>query len=48
MVQQLAYSLAHVMNILISVINQPIVIQVAVGTNFFEIAKLRALRLLLI
>jgi methylmalonyl-CoA mutase len=46
MVQQLAYSLAHVMNILISVINQPIVIQVAVGTNFFEIAKLRALRLL--
>jgi hypothetical protein len=31
----------------IPVINQPIVIQVAVGTNyFFEIAKLRALRLL--
>jgi methylmalonyl-CoA mutase len=44
-----AYSLAHVNEYFnrIPVINQPIVIQVAVGTNyFFEIAKLRALRLL--
>jgi methylmalonyl-CoA mutase len=43
------YSLAHVNEYFnrIPVINQPIVIQVAVGTNyFFEIAKLRALRLL--
>jgi methylmalonyl-CoA mutase len=49
MVQQLAYSLAHANEYFnrIPVINQPIVIQVAVGTNyFFEIAKLRALRLL--
>jgi methylmalonyl-CoA mutase len=48
MVQQLAYSLAHANEYFnrIPVINQP-VIQVAVGTNyFFEIAKLRALRLL--
>ncbi|WP_016989837.1 methylmalonyl-CoA mutase subunit beta [Flavobacterium sp. ACAM 123] len=49
MVQQLAYSLAHANEYFnrIPVISQPIVIQVAVSTNyFFEIAKLRALRLL--
>jgi methylmalonyl-CoA mutase len=49
MVQQLAYTLAHVNEYFnrISVINQPITIEVTVGTNyFFEIAKLRALRLL--
>ena len=48
-VQQLAYTLAQVNEYFnrISVINQPITIEVAVGTNyFFEIAKLRALRLL--
>jgi methylmalonyl-CoA mutase len=44
MVQQLAYSLAHVNEYFnrIPVIGQPIVIEVAVGTNyFFEIAKLQ-------
>ncbi|SEQ09309.1 methylmalonyl-CoA mutase subunit beta [Flavobacterium urocaniciphilum] len=49
MVQQLAYTLAHVNEYFnrISAINQQISIEVAVGTNyFFEIAKLRALRLL--
>ncbi len=49
MVQQLAYTLAHVNEYFnrIPNINQPITIEVAVGTNyFFEIAKLRALRLL--
>lgn len=49
MVQQLAYTLAHCNEYFnrISVINQPITIEIAVGTNyFFEIAKLRALRLL--
>ncbi|WP_396142900.1 methylmalonyl-CoA mutase subunit beta [Flavobacterium sp.] len=48
-VQQLAYTLAQVNEYFnrISAINQPITIEVAVGTNyFFEIAKLRALRLL--
>ena len=48
-VQQLAYSLAHVNEYFnrIPAINQPITIEVSVGTNyFFEIAKLRALRLL--
>lgn len=49
MVQQLAYTLAHAneyFNRLLST-NQPFTIEVAVGTNyFFEIAKLRALRLL--
>lgn len=48
-VQQLAYSLAHINEYFnrISNLNQPITIEVAVGTNyFFEIAKLRALRLL--
>ena len=48
-VQQIAYSLAHANEYLnrISIINQPIVFQISVGTNyFFEIAKLRALRIL--
>jgi methylmalonyl-CoA mutase len=49
MVQQLAYTLAHCNEYFnrISAINKPITIEVAIGTNyFFEIAKLRALRLL--
>ena len=49
MVQQLAYTLAHVNEYFnrVSTLNQPIVIEVAIGTNyFFEIAKLRALRIL--
>ncbi|PWA07204.1 methylmalonyl-CoA mutase subunit beta [Flavobacterium psychrotolerans] len=49
MVQQIAYCLSHANEYFnrISTINQPIVFQIAVGTNyFFEIAKLRALRLL--
>ncbi|MEY3499671.1 MAG: hypothetical protein RL308_1340 [Bacteroidota bacterium] len=49
MVQQIAYSLAHANEYLnrISIISQPIVFQISVGTNyFFEIAKLRALRIL--
>ncbi|NHM02873.1 methylmalonyl-CoA mutase subunit beta [Flavobacterium difficile] len=49
MVQQLAYTLAHVNEYFnrIPSIKQPITIEVAVGTNyFFEIAKIRALRLL--
>jgi len=49
MVQQIAYSLAHANEYFnrIETINQPIVFQVSVGTNyFFEIAKLRALRML--
>lgn len=49
MVQQLAYTLAHVNEYFNRVehIYQPITIEIAVGTNyFFEIAKLRALRLL--
>lgn len=48
-VQQLAYTLAHANEYFnrISAVNQPITIEVSVGTNyFFEIAKLRALRLL--
>jgi methylmalonyl-CoA mutase len=48
-VQQLAYTLAHANEYFnrIPAINQPITIEVTVGTNyFFEIAKLRALRLL--
>ena len=48
-VQQIAYSLGHVNEYFnrIESIEQPIVFKVAVGTNyFFEIAKLRALRLL--
>jgi methylmalonyl-CoA mutase len=49
MVQQLAYTLAHVNEYFNRVenLNQPITIEVSVGTNyFFEIAKLRALRIL--
>ena len=49
MVQQLAYNLAHVNEYFnrIQNINQAITIEVSVGTNyFFEIAKIRALRLL--
>lgn len=49
MVQQIAYSLGHANEYFnrIESINRPIVFEVAVGTNyFFEIAKLRALRLL--
>lgn len=48
-VQQLAYTIAHANEYFnrIPAINQPITIEVSVGTNyFFEIAKLRALRLL--
>lgn len=48
-VQQLAYTLAHANEYFnrISAVNQPITVEVSVGTNyFFEIAKLRALRLL--
>ncbi|WP_396167380.1 methylmalonyl-CoA mutase subunit beta [Flavobacterium sp.] len=49
MVQQLAYTLAHVNEYFnrLTCIPQPITIEVSVGTNyFFEIAKLRALRTL--
>ncbi|PRZ28105.1 methylmalonyl-CoA mutase subunit beta [Flavobacterium granuli] len=49
MVQQIAYSMAHANEYFnrIPIINQPIVFEIAVGTNyFFEIAKLRAFRLL--
>ena len=49
MVQQLAYTLSHINEYFnrIKNSNQPITIEVSVGTNyFFEIAKLRALRLL--
>ena len=49
MVQQIAYTLAHTNEYFnrISNHNQPVVIQMAVGSNyFFEIAKLRAMRLL--
>jgi methylmalonyl-CoA mutase len=48
-VQQIAYSLGHANEYFnrVEQINKPIVFEVAVGTNyFFEIAKLRALRLL--
>ncbi len=48
-VQQIAYSLAHANEYFnrIPNINQPIVFEISVGSNyFFEIAKLRALRLL--
>jgi len=47
--QQIAYSLAHANEYLnrFSTSTKPIVFQIAVGTNyFFEIAKLRALRML--
>jgi methylmalonyl-CoA mutase len=49
MVQQIAYALAHANEYfnIIPNLNRPIVFEVSVGTNyFFEIAKLRALRLL--
>jgi methylmalonyl-CoA mutase len=49
MVQQIAYALGHANEYFnrITKIEQPIIIEVSVGTNyFFEIAKLRALRLL--
>ncbi|MGO4821513.1 MULTISPECIES: methylmalonyl-CoA mutase subunit beta [unclassified Flavobacterium] len=49
MVQQIAYALAHANEYFnrIPIINQKVVIKVAVGTNyFFEIAKLRAIRIL--
>jgi methylmalonyl-CoA mutase len=49
MIQQIAYSLAHANEYLnrIAVINKPIVFQISVGANyFFEIAKLRAFRIL--
>lgn len=49
MVQELAYSLAHVNEYLnrIYTINPPIVFKISVGSNyFFEIAKLRAYRIL--
>lgn len=49
MVQQIAYSLAHANEYFnrITNLNQTIVFEISVGTNyFFEIAKLRALRLL--
>ena len=49
MVQQLAYILCHCNEYFnkISQINQPITIEISIGTNyFFEIAKIRALRLL--
>lgn len=48
-VQQIAYTLAHANEYFnrIATISKPMVIQVAVGTNyFFEIAKLRSIRLL--
>ncbi|MCD0471191.1 methylmalonyl-CoA mutase subunit beta [Flavobacterium sp. JAS] len=47
--QQIAYSLAHANEYLnrLPIITKPIVFQISVGTNyFFEIAKLRALRML--
>ncbi|WP_428225378.1 methylmalonyl-CoA mutase subunit beta [Flavobacterium sp.] len=49
MVQQLAYTLAHANEYFnrITTISSPITINVAIGSNyFFEIAKLRALRIL--
>jgi methylmalonyl-CoA mutase len=48
-IQQIAYTLAHTNEYFnrVATINKPIVLQVSIGTNyFFEIAKLRALRLL--
>jgi methylmalonyl-CoA mutase len=47
--QQIAYSLAHANEYLnrLPIITKPIVFQISIGTNyFFEIAKLRALRML--
>lgn len=48
-VQQMAYALAHANEYFNGILNlnQPLTIEVAIGTNyFFEIAKLRALRIL--
>lgn len=48
-VQQLAYCLGHVNEYFnrVALISKPIVFEIAIGTNyFFEIAKLRALRIL--
>ncbi len=48
-VQQIAYTLAHANEYFnrVATIGKPVVLQTAVGTNyFFEIAKLRAMRLL--
>jgi len=48
-VQQLAYIIAHCNEYFnkINTINQPITIEIAIGTNyFFEIAKIRALKIL--
>ena len=48
-VQQIAYTLAHANEYFnrVATINKPVVLQIAVGTNyFFEIAKLRAMRTL--
>jgi methylmalonyl-CoA mutase len=48
-VQQIAYSLAHANEYFnrIAILKKPIVFQITVGTNyFFEIAKLRAIRIL--
>lgn len=48
-VQQIAYTMAHANEYFnrVATIHKPIVLQAAVGTNyFFEIAKLRAIRLL--
>lgn len=48
-VQQIAYTLAHSNEYFnrVATIQKPVVIQIAVGTNyFFEIAKLRAIRML--
>lgn len=48
-VQQIAYTMAHANEYFnrVATIHKPIVLQAAVGTNyFFEIAKLRAMRLL--
>ncbi|REG98521.1 methylmalonyl-CoA mutase subunit beta [Flavobacterium aquicola] len=49
MIQQIAYSLAHANEYFnrIDAINKPIIFQISVGANyFFEIAKLRAFRIL--
>ncbi|WP_026708607.1 methylmalonyl-CoA mutase subunit beta [Flavobacterium frigidarium] len=49
MVQQIAYAVAHANEYFnrLPILNQQLIINVAVGTNyFFEIAKLRAIRLL--
>jgi methylmalonyl-CoA mutase len=47
-VQQIAYIMAHTNEYFNRVKKKPIVLQVAVGTILFEIAKLRAIRSCLI